>query len=140
MAVLSVPGKFVLQILTSPKRFFNSSITLEEFLAYFVVASISDRESSIRLNLSSLGGRIIRGMKNVKSLVSQDLLSHSYRALVLHGGVDQIDRDSTILDFKAGRVPILVATSVAARGLDVKQLVLVVNFDAPNHYEDYVHR
>lgn len=70
----------------------------------------------------------------------KDLLSHSYRALVLHGGVDQIDRDSTMMDFKAGRVPILVATSVAARGLDVKQLILVVNFDAPNHYEDYVHR
>ncbi|KAF2359190.1 DEAD/DEAH box helicase domain [Trinorchestia longiramus] len=70
----------------------------------------------------------------------KDLLSHSYRAIVLHGGVDQIDRDTNIMDFKAGRVPILVATSVAARGLDVKQLVLVVNFDAPNHYEDYVHR
>ncbi|XP_063862560.1 probable ATP-dependent RNA helicase DDX46 isoform X5 [Scylla paramamosain] len=77
--------------------------------------------------------------ENADSLF-RDLLSHSYRALVLHGGVDQIDRDSTILDFKAGRVPILVATSVAARGLDVKQLILVVNFDAPNHYEDYVHR
>lgn len=73
-------------------------------------------------------------------LVLQDLVSHSYRALVLHGGVDQIDRDSTILDFKAGRIPILVATSVCARGLDVKQLILVVNFDCPNHYEDYVHR
>jgi len=70
----------------------------------------------------------------------KDLLSHSYRAMVLHGGVDQIDRDSTMLDFKAGRTPILVATSVAARGLDVKQLRLVVNFDCPNHYEDYVHR
>ncbi|XP_018012407.2 probable ATP-dependent RNA helicase DDX46 [Hyalella azteca] len=70
----------------------------------------------------------------------KDLLSHSYRAMVLHGGVDQIDRDTNIMDFKAGRVPVLVATSVAARGLDVKQLVLVVNFDAPNHYEDYVHR
>ncbi|XP_071516080.1 probable ATP-dependent RNA helicase DDX46 isoform X2 [Panulirus ornatus] len=77
--------------------------------------------------------------ENADSLF-KDLLSHSYRALVLHGGVDQIDRDTTILDFKAGRVPILVATSVAARGLDVKQLILVVNFDCPNHYEDYVHR
>ncbi|KAG0710066.1 putative ATP-dependent RNA helicase DDX46 [Chionoecetes opilio] len=77
--------------------------------------------------------------ENADSLF-KDLLSHSYRALVLHGGVDQIDRDCTMLDFKAGRVPIMVATSVAARGLDVKQLILVVNFDAPNHYEDYVHR
>lgn len=58
----------------------------------------------------------------------------------IHGGKDQIDRDSTISDFKAGVVPVLVATSVAARGLDVKQLKLVVNYDCPNHMEDYVHR
>ena len=51
-----------------------------------------------------------------------------------------MDRDSTISDFKAGVVPILVATSVAARGLDVKMLGLVVNYDCPNHMEDYVHR
>ena len=43
-------------------------------------------------------------------------------------------------DFKAARLKLLVATSVAARGLDVKKLVLVVNYDCPNHYEDYVHR
>ena len=58
----------------------------------------------------------------------------------LHGGIDQYDRDSTITDFKSGKIQILVATSVAARGLDVKELVLVVNYDCPNHYEDYVHR
>ena len=45
-----------------------------------------------------------------------------------------------IQDFKAANVKILVATSVAARGLDVKNLVLVINYDCPNHYEDYVHR
>uniref|UniRef100_A0A8H7TNU8 RNA helicase n=1 Tax=Bionectria ochroleuca TaxID=29856 RepID=A0A8H7TNU8_BIOOC len=58
----------------------------------------------------------------------------------IHGGKDQVDRDSTISDFKKGVVPILIATSVAARGLDVKQLKLVINYDAPNHLEDYVHR
>lgn len=64
----------------------------------------------------------------------------SYSCMSLHGGIDQFDRDSTILDFKSGRVKLLIATSVAARGLDVKQLILVVNYDCPNHYEDYVHR
>lgn len=64
----------------------------------------------------------------------------SHNAMALHGGIDQFDRDSTIVDFKAGKVGVLIATSVAARGLDVKHLILVVNFDCPNHYEDYVHR
>ena len=57
----------------------------------------------------------------------------------LHGGKDKVDRDSMIADFKAGVVPIVLTTSVAARGLDVKQLKLVINFDTPNHMEDYVH-
>lgn len=70
----------------------------------------------------------------------KDLMKASYSCMSLHGGIDQCDRDSTILDFKAGRTKLLVATSVAARGLDVKQLVLVINYDCPNHYEDYVHR
>lgn len=70
----------------------------------------------------------------------RDLMRRGYPCMSIHGGKDQIDRDSTIIDFKNGVVPILVATSVAARGLDVKQLKLVVNYDCPNHMEDYVHR
>ena len=70
----------------------------------------------------------------------RDLMRKGYLCMSLHGGKDQVDRDSTIADFKAGIVPIVTATSVAARGLDVKQLKLVVNYDAPNHMEDYVHR
>lgn len=70
----------------------------------------------------------------------KELMVKGYPCMSIHGGKDQVDRDSTISDFKKGVVPILIATSVAARGLDVKQLKLVVNFDAPNHLEDYVHR
>lgn len=73
-------------------------------------------------------------------ILLKDLMKASYNCMSLHGGIDQFDRDSTILDFKSGRVKLLIATSVCARGLDVKQLILVVNYDCPNHYEDYVHR
>lgn len=70
----------------------------------------------------------------------KELMKASYPCMSLHGGIDQYDRDSTISDFKSGRCKLLIATSVAARGLDVKHLILVVNYDSPNHYEDYVHR
>lgn len=70
----------------------------------------------------------------------RDLLRAGYPCLSLHGGKDQSDRESTISDFKSAVCNVLVATSVAARGLDVKELVLVVNYDCPNHHEDYVHR
>lgn len=70
----------------------------------------------------------------------KELLQRGYPCVSTHGGKDQTDRDSAISDFKHGVVPLLIATSVAARGLDVKQLKLVINYDAPNHMEDYVHR
>lgn len=58
----------------------------------------------------------------------------------MHGGHDQVDRDFTISDFKKGEKTILVATSLAARGLDIKHLNLVINYRCPNHMEDYIHR
>ncbi|CAF0885674.1 unnamed protein product, partial [Didymodactylos carnosus] len=70
----------------------------------------------------------------------KNLLKNSYPCMSLHGGIDQYDRDSTMVDFKSGDIRLMIATSVAARGLDVKDLILVVNYDCPNHYEDYVHR
>lgn len=70
----------------------------------------------------------------------KDLMAAKYSCLALHGGIDQNDRNSIIADYKNGRVQVLVATSIAARGLDVKHCYLVVNYDVPNHYEDYVHR
>ena len=70
----------------------------------------------------------------------RDLIKHGYPCLSLHGAKDQTDRESTISDFKSNVCNLLIATSIAARGLDVKELELVVNFDVPNHYEDYVHR
>ena len=78
--------------------------------------------------------------QNTADYLFRDLLKHGYPCMSLHGGMDQFDRDGTIADFKNGVIRLLVATSVAARGLDVKNLILVVNFDCPNHYEDYVHR
>jgi ATP-dependent RNA helicase DDX46/PRP5 len=69
-----------------------------------------------------------------------DLYKEGYESLVLHGGHDQADRDNTIAEFKKNNKKVLVATSIAARGLDVKSLVLVINYRCPNHMEDYIHR
>jgi ATP-dependent RNA helicase DDX46/PRP5 len=58
----------------------------------------------------------------------------------LHGGMEQLDRDDTLALFKKREKTILIATSVASRGLHVENLQLVINYNVPNHYEDYVHR
>lgn len=81
----------------------------------------------------------VERQENADRLLTE-LLRKNYSCMSLHGGMEQVDRDQTIQDFKAGVVPVVIATSVAARGLDVKQLKLVIQYDAPNHMEDYVHR
>src|SRR3712207_4569189 len=58
----------------------------------------------------------------------------------LHGDMSQGQRDGVMLSFKGGRVPILVATDVAARGLDISTVTHVVNFDVPTSPDVYVHR
>lgn len=110
------------------------------------------REESTKFNrLLEIMGRFYNDDPEARTLVFVDrqesadnlfreLLKKGYPCLSLHGGKEQVDRDQVIQDFKAGIVPMVIATSVAARGLDVKQLKLVVNYDAPNHMEDYVHR
>merc|ERR1712228_190943 len=68
------------------------------------------------------------------------LCDAGYFCLTLHGGINQIDRDYTMIDFKAKTKTILICTSVASRGLDVEDLRVVINYFPPHHYEDYVHR
>ncbi|KAI5954695.1 hypothetical protein KGF54_002471 [Candida jiufengensis] len=77
---------------------------------------------------------------DVDEMVS-NLLLHKFPCVSIHGGKDQLDRKYAIKEFSSPNsgVNILIATSIAARGLDVKNLSLVVNFDAPSHLEDYVH-
>lgn len=61
-------------------------------------------------------------------------------AAAIHGDKDQHQRNMVLANFKNGRVPCLLATDVAARGLDVKEVMAVVNFDFPSNVEDYIHR
>jgi len=61
-------------------------------------------------------------------------------SVTIHGDKDQRERDMALNSFKSGQRRVMVATDVAARGLDIKSLALVINFDPPNRDEDYVHR
>uniref|UniRef100_UPI0025E08AC1 DEAD/DEAH box helicase n=1 Tax=uncultured Sphingomonas sp. TaxID=158754 RepID=UPI0025E08AC1 len=72
--------------------------------------------------------------------LNKSLQGHSFRSGEIHGDMDQSARIAELERFKNGDINILVASDVAARGLDVKGVSHVVNFDAPWHPDDYVHR
>lgn len=72
--------------------------------------------------------------------VADRLQKQGYKAEALHGDVRQSQRTRIMNDFKSGRFPILVATDVAARGIDVDDVEAVINYDLPNENEYYLHR
>lgn len=68
------------------------------------------------------------------------LYSHQYAVNSIHGDRSQAQREEALRSFKTARTPILVATSVAARGLDISNVKHVINFDLPTDIDEYVHR
>ena len=100
---------------------------------------------------STLRG-IIRGAENFKNalifcnrkrdvqVVYRSLQKHGFSVLALHGDLDQRMRTAALDAFRAGEVQLLVCSDVAARGLDIPDVSHVINYDAPHHSEDYVHR
>lgn len=74
------------------------------------------------------------------AVLDKSLRKHGYDAGALHGDMDQKSRMATLDSFKNGRLKFLIASDVAARGLDIPDVSHVFNFDIPTHSEDYVHR
>ena len=73
-------------------------------------------------------------------ILTRDMRRDGWPAMCIHGDKSQPERDWVLNEFRSGKSPILVATDVASRGLDVTDVKFVINFDFPSQVEDYVHR
>ena len=113
-------------------------------------ASRKDREASekrklLRAMIDAEGEKctnaiIFCNRKTDVDIVAKSLKKYGYDAAPIHGDLDQSQRTRTLDDFRDGKLRFLVASDVAARGLDVPSVSHVFNFDVPGHAEDYVHR
>jgi len=72
--------------------------------------------------------------------ITRDMRRDGWPAMCIHGDKSQPERDWVLNEFRSGKSPIMVATDVASRGIDVKGVKFVINYDFPNQVEDYVHR
>jgi ATP-dependent RNA helicase RhlE len=79
-------------------------------------------------------------MKHGANRLTEHLNKHGISAMAIHGNKSQTARTKALAEFKTGDLEVLVATDIAARGIDIDQLPHVVNFEMPNVPEDYVHR
>ncbi len=76
---------------------------------------------------------------SVKQL-TKDLVRNGVKAGEIHSDLDQDQREEMLIQFRSGRMPVLVATDILSRGIDIDDIDLVINFDVPHDGEDYVHR
>lgn len=108
-----------------------------------MVKNIQDKQRSLDHFLSILPVEqaiIFTSTKRQADLLLDLLLDKGHRAAALHGDMNQRQRERTIRQLRDGDIQILVATDVAARGIDVQTISHVINFDLPQSGEDYVHR
>jgi hypothetical protein len=109
-----------------------------------IVEVVTDNEKWSRLQHhlkdTQPGDRVLIFVETKKGadMLCRSLGSSKFFASAMHGDKSQGERDQALLDFRSGRNPIMVATDVAARGLDVKDVRVVVNFDMPNNIEECV--
>ena len=89
-----------------------------------------------KLNYILIFASSIKNVKEIKSILNKS----SMHASEMHSGLNQEQREQTIRDFKNKKIKILVATDILSRGIDIKGIELVINYEVPHDAEDYVHR
>jgi len=138
-------AKLAHDILTNPVKVavtpVSSTVELIDQSIFFVD---KNRKKNLLLHLLETehisSALVFTRTKHGANRVAQDLTKAGITAQAIHGNKSQTARQKALSDFKAGEIKVLVATDIAARGIDLEELSHVVNFDLPNIPETYVHR
>ena len=111
-------------------------------MRHHVLHVSNDDKAATTVRIGAREGRVLmfRATKRAVDRLTKDLLSKGVRAAALHGGRSQPQRTRALEGFKTGDITVLVATDIAARGIHIDDLDLVVNVDPPTDHKDYLHR
>ena len=121
----------------------STAATIEQKLVRAPSDAKQKREALRRLLLSQTTVKnaiVFANRKTTVGVLEASLKRHGFNAAALHGDMDQRARLRTLDSFRAGEITFLIASDVAARGLDIPEVSHVFNYDVPIHAEDYVHR
>jgi len=103
-----------------------------------------DKRDTLRAYIRSAEGFknaiVFCNRKREVAVLHRSLVRHGFNAVALHGDLDQQSRMAALDQFRRGEASLLIASDVAARGLDIPDVSHVINFDVPHHADDYVHR
>lgn len=141
-----VVGKLAMRLLKNPKQISIASVqarheNIEQRLMYVDDMAHKNQLLDHLLRDVSLNQAVVfTNTKRDADDIADSLLAQGHAAAALHGDMTQRDRNRTLLNMRRGNLRVLVATDVAARGIDVAGVSHVINFDLPKFAEDYVHR
>ena len=116
---------------------------ISQYVAMIPTAEPKAKRSALRALISGADVKnaiVFCNRKSEVDVVAKSLIRHGFDAAPIHGDLDQSQRTRTLENFRNGGLTILVASDVAARGLDIPAVGQVFNYDVPHHAEDYVHR
>ncbi|QEE11998.1 DEAD/DEAH box helicase [Bartonella krasnovii] len=138
------------------KQFLHSPVSVEVTKASSTATTITqrlvksgnkswDKRAVLRELIQNEGSKLQNAIifcnrKRDISELFRSLIKHNFNVGALHGDMDQYSRMNTLADFKNNKLTLLVASDVAARGLDIPAVSHVFNYDVPTHAEDYIHR
>ena len=135
--ILSIPKEISLAI-SKPA----AGIKQYAFLVYdkhkvkLIKEILLQKKRKKQLNHVLIFASSIKSVKEIKRTLNKS----GFISSDMHSGLDQNSRENTIRDFKNNKIKILVATDILSRGIDIKGIELVINYEVPNDAEDYVHR
>lgn len=121
----------------------TTGANIKQYLVRIGSSAAKDKRAALRAAMSREGvknGIIFANRKRDVDIVARSLQRHGFSAAPIHGDLDQSARTATLAGFKSGELRFLVASDVAARGLDIPDVSHVFNYDVPHHADDYVHR
>lgn len=121
----------------------HQQLTVPKIEQYYIEARYSSKLDILTRMIDAYNFKLTLVFCNTKRLVDElasNLQSRGYLVEALHGDIRQSQRDKVMAKFRQGKVDILIATDVAARGIDVDDIDAVFNYDIPNDEEYYVHR
>jgi superfamily II DNA/RNA helicase len=121
----------------------TTSENIKQFLVRVPDKAAKAKRDALRIAMQRdevKNGIIFANRKRDVDVIARSLQRHEFSASPIHGDLDQSARTATLADFKSGKLRFLVASDVAARGLDIPDVSHVFNYDVPHNADDYVHR
>ena len=122
----------------------NDELTLEGIQQYYVNVERNDYKYDTLIDLyssfSMCQSIIYCNSKRMVDILSDRLIKESFSVSFIHSGLSQVERNKRIKEFRDGISRILISTDLLARGIDIQQISLVINYDIPKEKENYIHR